>query len=733
MRTTPGGSRFRGDVEGLRAIAVLLVLVYHAGVVSVSGGFVGVDVFFVVSGFVITNQLLREVESTGRLSLMGFYGRRAKRLLPAAGLVLVVTTIGSWLLTSRVQWQQIGGDIVGAAVYVVNWVFAARSVDYLAEDVEPSPVLHYWSLAVEEQFYLIWPVIILVLLAVLRRRAHRAAGRQGLPAGQIVVPQRRQLAIGLLAMIVLPSLVFSVVYTALRPSEAFFITPTRLWELGAGALVALGAGAWTRWSPGWGAALAWTGVVAVVASGFLVDTSTPWPGYAALLPVLGTAAVIVGGFTHTRWSPSVLLGTAPMVWIGGLSYSLYLWHWPLLRFWEWQFGAPSVPIGLLVVAASVVPSWLSYRWVESPIRHARALNVKPRYALSVGFNFTLVSLVAGLLLTGAATAQNAGTGRATGAGWTTDRSASTDNSAATGVPDDSAASTQGPGGQAVGLPLPEAEQAGDEPFFDTLTPDPLDAVRDVPSIYDAGCQLDAEDTTSSPCESGDPDGSVVVAVVGDSKVAQWLPAIDAIAEENGWLVRSYTKSGCPFADSMQITAEGAEYTTCRDWGRDVLERLTGPERPAAIITSSVMSRGLPGDAADPDDASREGLTDGYVRYWSALEDAGVQVIALSDTPQPGDVAPVYACVDDHRDDPSVCSWDLATSAGSTVLQAAVDEVDGAQFVDMDPWVCPGGRCVGVYRNVLTYRQGSHITGTFAQVLTEPLAAYLVPLVEHAGD
>src|SRR5690606_31578697 len=132
-RREAAASRFRGDVEGLRAVAVLLVLVYHAGVGWVSGGFVGVDVFFVVSGFVITNQLLREVESTGRLSLVRFYGRRAKRLLPAAGLVLVGTAVGAWLMASRVGWKVIGGDVAGAAVYVVNWVFAARSVDYLAE------------------------------------------------------------------------------------------------------------------------------------------------------------------------------------------------------------------------------------------------------------------------------------------------------------------------------------------------------------------------------------------------------------------------------------------------------------------------------------------------------------------------------------------------------------------------------------------------------------------------
>lgn len=216
---------FRPDIEGMRAIAIGLVLVYHAGVRQLPGGFVGVDVFFVISGFLITSLLVRELESTGRISLSRFYARRAKRLLPATGLVLVATAILTWWTVSAVDWRAFGMDIVSAALYIVNWRLADRSVDYLAEDVGASPVQHFWSLAVEEQFYIVWPLLIVALAWWLRRH-----GRLRL---------RPVLTAGILAVIV-PSLAYSVYLTANSPATAFFVTPTRLWELGIGALAAIG-------------------------------------------------------------------------------------------------------------------------------------------------------------------------------------------------------------------------------------------------------------------------------------------------------------------------------------------------------------------------------------------------------------------------------------------------------------------------------------------------------------
>lgn len=317
-------SRFRADVAGLRAVAVGLVLLYHAGWSFLPGGFVGVDVFFVISGFLITGQIVNEIERTGRLSLIGFYARRAKRILPAATVVLAATAAAVWLFVPRSDWQVIGGDIAAAAVYVVNWRFADRAVDYLAADnAVTSPVQHFWSLAVEEQFYLLWPL--LIVLAILAARTLRRSN------------VRPVLWVGL-AVLAVPSFVWSILETANSPARAFFVSTTRLWELAVGAGIALIAVRAARMPRAAALVLGWLGLAAIVAAALLVTAKTAWPGYAAALPTLGAAAVIAAGAAAGSRGPVLLLGTSPFRWVGDLSYSLYLWHWPMLVVAEAYWG-----------------------------------------------------------------------------------------------------------------------------------------------------------------------------------------------------------------------------------------------------------------------------------------------------------------------------------------------------------------------------------------------------------
>ena len=392
-RTTPAvrtrqassAATFRRDIEGLRAVAIGLVLVYHAGITFVPGGFVGVDVFFVISGFLITGILVRELESTGRISLARFWARRARRLLPATGLVLVATTIGVWLLVPTTSWRTFGGDVVGAAFYVVNWVFAGRSVDYLAEGVSPSPVTHFWSLAVEEQFYVVWPLLLCLVALVMRLRRSRS------------VRGTMLLALGVIAV---PSFLWSVWLTSSGDPAAFFVTTTRLWELALGAGVALGSRLWPRLPVRVAHALGWAGLLAVLAAALAFGSQTPWPGSAALVPTLGTAALIVAGFRPG--GPATLLSARPMVWIGGLSYSVYLWHWPVLVLAAAVIGDFGQKIGLVLVAASFVPAWLGHHLVENPLRFHPALVRSNALSLTLGLNFTLVGGLAGIALLAAA-------------------------------------------------------------------------------------------------------------------------------------------------------------------------------------------------------------------------------------------------------------------------------------------------------------------------------------------
>ncbi|PYF99412.1 Peptidoglycan/LPS O-acetylase OafA/YrhL, contains acyltransferase and SGNH-hydrolase domains [Georgenia satyanarayanai] len=683
-------SAFRPDIEGLRAVAIGLVLVYHAGVHQLPGGFVGVDVFFVISGFLITGLLIREIERDGRVSLRRFYARRAKRLLPAAGLVLVVTAALTLWALPVVDRRAFGWDIVGAALYVVNWVLAGRSVDYLAEDVGASPVQHFWSLAVEEQFYIVWPLL-LVLVALLVRRHAR-------------LRVRPVMAVGIL-LIVVPSFLWSVHYSEASPNAAFFVTTTRLWELGIGAFVAIGATQWGRLPRAVATVLGWAGLATVVLSGLLLTSEVTWPGSAALLPTLGTAAVIVAGFVHGNRGPARLLAWKPAVWVGGLSYSLYLWHWPLIVAATALWGDLGGKRGLLVMAAAVVPAYLSYRFVENPIRFSGSVSRSDGLALSIGANFSLVGVAAGLALVLAVPITAPSAGAASGAA----------------ALEDGAGQTTGPGSLAS---LAEVEG---------FVPAPVDAPDDVPVGYADDCDVDVTEDDLVVCEYGNPDGDLTVAVIGDSKIFQWQSAIDAVAEEQGWRLVYLIKSACPFTAALPV-AGGAVNDTCVTWNDDALATVADLQ-PDVVLTSQ-RSPFAPTSRETPDDRTTEAMEDGLVERWEELAELGIPVAVLLDNPAPPDLS-VYECVAENLQSLEECAFDRETGiAESAALtqRAAAERVDTARVVDLTEHVCPAEECVPVIGDVLVYRQGSHLTDTYVRSLTPVLARELVPVVEElAGD
>lgn len=674
-------SGFRPDVEGLRAIAVGLVLLYHGGLSFLPGGFVGVDVFFVISGFLITSLLIKEVDRGGTISLPRFYARRAKRLLPAAAIVLAATAALTFLVLPRTRWSDIGGDIASAALYFVNWRLAATEVDYLAENSAASPVQHFWSLAVEEQYYFVWPVLLLIAAFVARRLGR--AIRPTLWAG--------------LAAIALPSFAWSIHYTATEPTVSFFVTTTRVWELAIGAAVAIGITKLAALPRAFAIVLGWAGVAAILASAYYYTTSTAWPGYAALLPTTGTAAVIAAGASAGPRGPIALLGTRCFTWIGGLSYSLYLWHWPLIVIATAYWDGLTPAQGLAVALFSVVPAWLTLRFIENPIRFSPKFAVNPWPALRLGAVLTVSGLAAGL-----------------------------------GVIVATSLATQAPVGHAPGAAALSATPGSYQPDKNAngSTPDPLNATADVPDSYGKGCQVDQVSPEPVVCAYGDPAGKIDVALVGDSKALQWISAIDDIGKERGWRVRTYTKSSCPFT-AATIVQNGKPYDNCRQWGDNVEAKLLD-DPPDVVITSQIRAVALEDSTNAGSAQTQEVMVDGLRERWSTLTDAGIKLIVMRDNPNPPQsLQPVYECVDQHRDDVAPCAFSRAEGeelSGERAQFTAAKDVPGVEVVDLNDYICPGDVCPPVIGDVLVYRQGAHLTETYIESLEPMLEERLAAVI-----
>ena len=383
--TAPGDRRFRPDVEGLRAVAVMLVVLYHANMPVLSGGYVGVDVFFVISGFVITGLLLRERDTSGQTSLFSFYGRRVRRILPAATLVIVTTVVATYVVLGAAYGNPTAVSARWTAVFLANFHFANIGTDYLSTSLPPSPLQNFWSLAVEEQFYLIYPAVFL------------------LAASMRSIGSLRSRLVATLVPVIVFSLLLSAIQTSSTPATAFFSPLTRSWELALGALVAVLTPSLLRLSRTTATALTWAGATAIGFAAVAYSSTTSYPGTAVIVPVVGTALIIAGGTSVPRMGVEPLLALAPIQWLGKLSYSIYLWHWPILIIAAESAGLNGLPFhrSLGWLALSLVAAYATHHLVENPIRYTRKLARRRWLPLAMGAVLVAVSLtVATLGLTG---------------------------------------------------------------------------------------------------------------------------------------------------------------------------------------------------------------------------------------------------------------------------------------------------------------------------------------------
>lgn len=690
-------SGFRADIEGLRAVAVLAVVLFHASLPGVSGGFIGVDVFFVVSGFLITGLLWREAASTGTVRLARFYGARARRLLPASATVLVATAIGSAALLPPLQARSALGDEIASALYVGNYRFAIQGTDYLAAGAPPSPFQHYWSLGVEEQFYLLWPALILGVGWLLCRGARRAADS--------VRPVTPYLAV--LGAVAVTSFAVSLAWTHTWPSWAFFSLPSRAWELAVGGLIALTAARWRR-LPGRSAALAgWGGLALIIVTCTQLGSATPYPGTAALLPVLGTALVIGAGCATPDLGVGRLLSLPVMRSLGRVSYSWYLWHWPVLLLAPALFGhALGLVARLAMVIVSLGLAISTLRFIENPARFAVALRSSAGRSLAVGGVVTALAVCASLVLL-AKLPLPVGHGQAAPAPL-------------------AISAQQAPSGAPRPLTAREQLQAAVAASADThavpsnLTPS-LDAAPSAkPQVFVNGCVRSWRDLGQPECISGDSAAPTTVALLGDSHAAMWEPGLDPAGRQRHWRVQTMSKITCP-PQELPITSPylGREFTECEQWRDEVLSKLE-KDPPKLVLIDISRRYGADFDFTSYDPAWLDGLT----RLVSRLRATGAQVLVLGPVPDPRSTVPT--CLSGHLDDAAACSppRSQAVNDNGIAAEAAATKAGGGEYADLTDLFCTADRCPVVVGNTLVYRDDNHITIDYAHQL-EPVLADLI--------
>jgi peptidoglycan/LPS O-acetylase OafA/YrhL len=672
-------------------VAVGAVIAAHIGFFYSAGGYIGVDVFFVISGFLITSLLLRELDRTGRVSITGFYARRAVRLLPAATVVLLATLVASWIWLPRTRLHDIAADAAAAALNVVNIRLAQTGTDYLNAESDPSPLQHFWSLAVEEQFYIVWPLLLLGIALVARRVWGGAFARKG------HLHRRRTTAITIvLALIAAGSFFLSATGTESDPVWSYFGIHTRAWELAVGALISVAASRIRR-LPGPIAALAsWAGLALICASVIVLDDATVFPGTAAALPVAGAALVIAAGCVPHRFGASTLLGIAPAQYIGKISYGLYLWHWPLIMIGPAVLGIeePRLRHYLALMAAAFVLAVATFHLVENPIRMRKPLVRVPSRALAMGGGLITAMLAASFLM----------------------------------VLQPMPTLENGDAEEVTGDDITVWEMLGESSDVDTvpanITP-PLDvAGLDEPALYGEGCVTDRKSTELLDCSLGDPDGEKTVVLFGDSHAAQWFPALNQIAEASGWKLVPLVKANCSVADVIERdkTLE-RRYTECEEWKEQAFAEIERLE-PDVVVTASYEEKEILDD--DPVSA----WADGWVESINRVDEAADRVYYLADSPNPPGDTP--NCLAQHPEDATECVAPVDESIPQPERReaaiAAIEEDTDATVVDPLPWLCDTERdaCPVIVGNLLVYRDGNHLAARFVAELTPQLAA-AIPL------
>ncbi|WP_158896185.1 acyltransferase family protein [Amycolatopsis anabasis] len=659
--TSPGhrtnaARKYRPELQGLRALAVLLVVVYHVWLGRISGG---VDVFFLISGFLITGQLVR-ASTRGRIAFRPLWGRMIKRLFPAALTVLAAVIAISVLVLPENRWFQTIKEVVASALYVENWRLAADSVDYFTQHDSASVAQHFWSLSIQGQFYLVWPLLV-ALVALAARLT-----RQSL---------RPMLSITLLVLFT-ASLTYSVWLTAANQPLAYFHSLTRVWEFALGGLLVLAIDAVTvsRWLR---IVLGWAGIAALISCGLVLQVGQVFPGYLALWPTLAAALVITAGATGSRLGADRLLASRPLVYLGNLSYALYLWHWPVLIFYLVARDRATVGLrgGAIIIAASLLLAAATYHLVEKPARDSR-IGQRTNWG---AYRFGVAMLVPVLVAAGA---------------WQVVSMRKAESYAASvNDPDHPGALARTAGFERWASP-----NAPLAPSFVAL---PEDFAR----IDEEHCTTAARSADLEVCatETNGPPARRIV-VTGDSHAGQFIGALRPIAERRNWQIIAMLRGGCPFSTDSE-TVPGDQ--PCIDWNNNVAEEIL-EQRPDAVFTIATK---------DVRPGATEHLPPGFVNQWRKVDAAGIPVLAVRDNPRFDDYSPPL-CVEANGPTAPECSRPRAELYAPEPPYAGLPDLPpNVSFLDFSDYFCEQDTCPPVIGNVLVYMDNNHISATYMTTLS----------------
>lgn len=699
--TSPG---LRRDIQGLRALAVIVVVLDHL-LHWPRGGFIGVDIFFVISGFLITGILLREHERTGRISFVNFYKRRAKRILPASALVLLVTLIASYFVFSQSRFLSILGDTVSALFFAGNWRFAAAGTDYFQSGVPVSPLQHFWSLAVEEQFYFAWPWLMLGIFALL-------AGRS--------LQRHSRLAVGgAITVVSVASFTWSLYETSNAPTVAYFSTFSRSWELGIGALLAVIAPALGSIPKILRPALAWAGMVGMIASLFVIDGTMLFPAPTAALPVLSAALVILAGTGTSMHNYLWPITNRVSGYLGDISYSLYLWHFPVIIILG-AFMEESPVYYVAAAGTSLAIAAYAYHLVENPVRNSNWLSGR-----SIGHGesrpFTKSHQLIALSLLAAVTAC------VTIFALLPPRVPTAVVSAPMPKPSavaDANGTATSPGVRQVQSQI--AAALNSENWPEGLAPSLDDPNSGIAAEMGAGCLNPADLANTEVCTSGK--GAKTAMVIGDSVAASWAPAVRGALEGRGWAVHTVAYSGCPFLQTTIAIDNKPDLTQKCNESKPGIAAQIESLRPELVILSSAQSGfNYLGSGSEGPEAIVE-WTQGLVGSISVAKAVGAQVAVLASNPEGKAVTECATRSSVPSDCASTISggWFQKAEAEKTAAAEA-----GAVFIDPRPWLCaPNDVCPMYIGDKLVRWDSVHLTEPFTLAIAPLLLEALEPLLQN---